>query len=69
MKSQYIVQNPLLMSGTPCFIGTRVPVKSLFDYLEGGDSLDVFLDQFPTVSHQAAIHVLADSHTALLEAA
>jgi uncharacterized protein (DUF433 family) len=58
MQSQYITQNPLLMSGTPCFVGTRVPVKSLFDYLEAGDSLDEFLDQFPTVSREAAMHVL-----------
>jgi uncharacterized protein (DUF433 family) len=66
MKSHFIVQNPLLMSGTPCFIGTRVPVKSLFDYLEAGDSLNVFLDQFPTVSFDSAVGVLEDSRQALL---
>jgi uncharacterized protein (DUF433 family) len=69
MKSNFIVQNPLLMSGTPCFVGTRVPVKSLFDYLEAGDSLNVFLDQFPTVSLDAAVHVLEESREALLETA
>lgn len=69
MKSNFIVQNPLLMSGTPCFIGTRVPVKSLFDYLEAGDSLNVFLDQFPTVSFDAAVQVLEDSREALLDMA
>ena len=66
MSSPYVTQNPLLMSGAPCFTGTRVPVKSLFDYLEGGDTLTEFLDQFPTVSKEAAIHVLEASRLALL---
>ena len=56
----------MLMSGTPCFAGTRVPVKSLFDYLEAGDSLDEFLDQFPTVTHDMAVNVLEASRQALL---
>ena len=48
-----VVVDPDIMSGTPCFAGTRVPVRSLLDYLEAGDSLDKFLEQFPTVSrHQ-----------------
>jgi uncharacterized protein (DUF433 family) len=68
MQSQYITQTPLLMSGTPCFAGTRVPVKSLFDYLEAGDSLDDFLDQFPTVTRYAAVHVLEESRLALMAA-
>jgi uncharacterized protein (DUF433 family) len=68
MQSQYITLNPLLMSGTPCFAGTRVPVKSLFDYLEAGDSLDEFLDQFPTVTRDAAVHVLEESRLALMAA-
>jgi uncharacterized protein (DUF433 family) len=68
MKSKYIVENPLLMSGTPCFIGTRVPVKSLFDYLEAGDSLADFLEQFPTVSREIAVHVLTESRLALFAA-
>jgi uncharacterized protein (DUF433 family) len=68
MQSQYIAQNPLLMSGTPCFVGTRVPVKSLFDYLEAGDNLDEFLDQFPTVSREAAVNVLEESRLALIAA-
>ena len=59
MPNPYITQNPLLMSGAPCFAGTRVPVKSLFDYLEAGDSLDEFLDQFPTVTHDMAVNVIA----------
>jgi uncharacterized protein (DUF433 family) len=68
MKSKYIVENPLLMSGTPCFVGTRAPVKSLFDYLEAGDSLSHFLDQFPTFSHEVAVQVLTESRLALLAA-
>ena len=66
MPNPYITQNPLLMSGTPCFAGTRVPVKSLFDYLEAGDSLDEFLEQFPTVTHEMAVNVLEASRQALL---
>ena len=58
----------MLMSGTPCFTGTRVPVKSLFDYLEAGDSLDEFLDQFPTVTNDMAVNVLEASKQALLAA-
>ena len=58
----------MLMSGTPCFSGTRVPIKSLFDYLEAGDSLDEFLDQFPTVTHEMAGNVLEASKQALLAA-
>ena len=68
MTHPYITQNPMLMSGTPCFTGTRVPVKSLFDYLEAGDSLDKFLDQFPTVTHEMAVNVLEASKQALLAA-
>jgi uncharacterized protein (DUF433 family) len=68
MKSQYIIESPLLMSGTPCFVGTRVPVKSLFDYLEAGDSLSDFLEQFPTVTREVAVHVLTESRLALLAA-
>ena len=47
-----------VMSGTPVFLGTRVPIQTLFDYLEGGDDLDSFLDDFPSVSREAAIAVL-----------
>ena len=68
MQSRYVTQNPELMGGTPCFTGTRVAVKSLFDYLEAGDSLDEFLEQFPTVSHSTVVHVLEESRLALLAA-
>ena len=47
LNSSVVTQNPLLMSGTLCLAGTRVPVKSLFDYLKAGDSLDEFWTSFP----------------------
>jgi uncharacterized protein (DUF433 family) len=47
-----------ILGGTPVFAGTRVPVQTLFDYLEEGDSLDEFLDDFPAVSREHAIKVL-----------
>lgn len=47
-----------IMSGTPVFAGTRVPVKNLFDYIEGGDDLSEFLDDFPSVTKKAAVAVL-----------
>ncbi len=47
-----------IMGGTPVFVGTRVPIKNLFDYIEGGDDLEEFLDDFPSVSKDAAIAVL-----------
>jgi len=50
--------DPEIMGGTPVFVGTGVPVRSLFDYLEAGDSLGVFLAAFPTVSHEQAIAAL-----------
>ena len=55
MNIEEIVEvDPEKMGGTPCFTGTRVPIKHLFDYLEGGDSLEEFLDQFPTVNREQA---------------
>lgn len=60
--------DPEVQGGTPCFVGTRVPIKALFEYLEAGDSLDVFLDQFPTVSRDQAITLLEDSRRALVAA-
>ena len=50
--------DPEIMSGAPVFAGTRVPVQSLFDYLEGGDTLDEFLRQFPSVTREQAIAAL-----------
>lgn len=50
--------DPDILGGTPVFVGTRVPIKTLIDYLEAGDSLDEFLDHFPSVSRVQAISVL-----------
>ena len=55
-----ITRDPEVMHGTPVFRGTRVPVKTLFDHLENGESLDDFLAGFPTVSRELAVRVLAD---------
>ena len=54
------------LGGTPVFAGTRVPVQTLLDYLEGGDSLDDFLLDFPSVSRQHAVAVLEAAKAALL---
>lgn len=56
--SRIIQSDPDILGGTPVFVGTRVPVKTLLDYLEAGDSLEVFLDHFPSVSRQQAIAAL-----------
>jgi uncharacterized protein (DUF433 family) len=53
-----VSKDPEIMSGTPVFAGTRVPVQNLFDYIEGGDDLEEFLDDFPSVSKEAAFAVL-----------
>jgi len=53
-----IVRNPEILGGTPVFRGTRVPFQALLDYLEGGDTLDEFLDDFPTVTREAAVSAL-----------
>jgi uncharacterized protein (DUF433 family) len=58
-----IVRNPEIMGGTPCFRGTRVPVKNLTDYLAGGRPLEEFLRQFPTVSAELAIQALAEANS------
>jgi uncharacterized protein (DUF433 family) len=55
---QAISTNPEIQGGTPCFAGTRVPVKSLFDYLARDRSLDYFLEQFPSVTREQAMSVL-----------
>ena len=54
MKTGPVTVDPEIHSGTPVFTGTRVPIKTLFDHLEAGDSLEVFLDDFPSVSRQLA---------------
>ncbi len=59
MNGGHVVHSdPGILSGTPVFVGTRVPVKALYDYLEGGDSLDEFLDDFPSVTREQAVAAL-----------
>jgi len=58
---QAVTRDLEVMHGTPVFRGTRVPVQTLFDYLENGESLDDFLEGFPTVSRDLAIQVLEES--------
>jgi len=60
-----ITRDPDVMHGTPCFAGTRVPVKSLFDHLVRGYSVDYFLSQFPTVRRERVAAVLNESRTRL----
>ena len=55
MSTNAIHSDPDILGGTPVFVGTRVPVQNLFDYLEAGDSLDQFLTQFPTVRREQAV--------------
>lgn len=65
MKKSIIVVDPEIQSGAPVFAGTRVPVKNLFDYLEAGDALDVFLEEFPSVTRQMAVAALEEAQSAL----
>ena len=60
MNKTVIVSDPEIMGGTPVFRGTRVPVQTLLDYLEAGDSLAEFLKGFPTVSKKQAVAVLEE---------
>ena len=57
-QSLPIHSDPEIMGGTPVFVGTRVPVQTLLDYLEAGDPLDEFLEDFPSVSREQAVAVL-----------
>jgi uncharacterized protein (DUF433 family) len=71
-KSSVVHCDPDILGGTPVFVGTRVPVQALIDYLEGGYSLEEFLDDFPTVTRDLAIaaleqakaHLIADARAA-----
>lgn len=67
MKTTELIEcDPDKLSGTPVFFGTRVPIQNLFDCLETGESLDEFLDQFPTVTREQALGVLEASKESLL---
>ena len=63
LPNPLVTSRPDFVSGVPCFAGTRVPAKSLFDYLSKGYPLDEFLRQFPTVSREPAVAVLAEAGT------
>ncbi len=67
MKNDIIEINPNKVSGTPVFSGTRVPIKNLFDYLEGGESLEDFLEGFPPVTREQAVAVLEMAEKSLFE--
>ena len=66
MKSPRIVSDPVILGGTLVFVGTRVSVRILFDHLEAGDSLEVFLEDFPSVSRELVIQVLEDAKAVLV---
>ena len=71
-KSSVVRCDPDILGGTPVFVGTRVPVQALIDYIEGGHSLKEFLEDFPTVTRETAIaaleqakaHLIADTRAA-----
>jgi len=62
MKTNSVIKiDPEIMSGAPCFAGTRVPIQHLIDYLEGGDSIEDFLEGFPTVSREQVVAFLEEA--------
>ena len=61
MKSRVIVSDPNILSGTPVFRGTRVPMQTLIDYFEGGQSISDFLEGFPTVTREQVIEFLEET--------
>ena len=65
-RDQVVHRSPDILSGTPVFAGTRVPVQNLIDYLAAGDGLEAFLDDFPSVSREQAVAFLELSKNALL---
>ncbi|MGD1094711.1 MAG: DUF433 domain-containing protein [Bryobacteraceae bacterium] len=65
--NEVIVKDPEILGGTPVFRGTRVPFQALLDYLEGGETLNEFLDDFPTVSREAAVGALEFAKSLLVE--
>jgi len=61
-QSDIVSVSPDVLGGTPVFVGTRVPIKNLFDYLKGGEPLDEFLEDFPSVSREAVERLLDVAH-------
>ena len=68
MDRNLITEDALILGGVPVFAKTRVPVHALWEYLEKGESIEVFLDDFPTVSRQQAIKILQSAEHSLLHA-
>jgi uncharacterized protein (DUF433 family) len=68
-KSSVFHSNPEILGGTVVFIGTRVPLQNLVDYLEGGYTLDEFLDDFPSVTREQAVRGLEEARALLIETA
>ena len=66
MSTNVISISPDVMGGAPVFDGTRVPVQTLIDYLEGGESIDEFLDGFPTVKREQVIELLEEAKEKIL---
>ena len=66
MTSKVVHSDPEILGGTPVFVGTRVAVKNLFDYLGAGDSLDQILESFPSVTREQAVAALELAHEALI---
>ena len=66
MGNSLITSSPEIMGGTPVFAGTRVPVQTLFDYLEGGETIDDFLDGFRTVTREQVVAVLETAKVRVL---
>ena len=66
-KPTVVHSDPEILGGTPVFVGTRVPVQSLFDHLEGGDTIDDFLEGFPSVRREQVIALLEESKQHLLQ--
>jgi uncharacterized protein (DUF433 family) len=67
MKQAVVSRNPEVMGGTPVFAGTRVPVQTLLDYLKGGESIDDFLEGFPSVTREQVIAFLEHAKDSLVE--
>jgi len=67
MNKQIITSSQDVMGGTPVFAGTRVPVQTLIDYIKGGDSIDDFLDGFPTVTKEQVIAFLEEAEQQIVK--
>jgi uncharacterized protein (DUF433 family) len=66
IQKAVVHSDPEILGGTPVFVGTRVPFQTLLDYLEGGETLDEFLENFPTLTREQAIAALEQAKEALL---